>query len=195
MTSHRRSAASARPRAAAAHRSRLSAGFRADLRRLVALAEEVGAYSVKLGSVTVTLRLRQGVLHGAGHGSGAAATRVAAGEGRPAEPLADGGAQPDAPMPARPDSHLPQGQPWLNSKPRRSRSRAAAWHATRAGLADMQAEQMPAASSMGSAPALGAGAARARTCVGLASSESEGDEERLRSDGSSRSRSSSRSRA
>ena len=42
----------------------------------------------------------------------------------------------------------------------------------------MQAEQMPAASSMGSAPALGAGAARARTCVGLASSESEGDEER-----------------
>ena len=78
MASHRRSAAPAWPRAAAAHRSRLSAGFRADLRRLVALAEEVGAYSVKLGSVTVTLRLRQDVLHGAGHGSGDAAARVAA---------------------------------------------------------------------------------------------------------------------
>ena len=191
MTSHRRSAAPAWPRAAAAHRSRLSAGFRADLRRLVALAEEVGAYSVKLGSVTVTLRLRQDALHGSGHGSGAAAARVAAGEGRPAEPLADGGAQPDAPMPARPDSHLPQGQPWLNSKQRRSRSWAAAWHAARAGVADMQAEQMTAgaagsrtcaASSKDSAPVLGiicdvrraccpTEAERGRSCAALASAD------------------------
>ena len=136
---HHWSAAAARPRAAAAHRSRLSAGFRADLRRLVALAEEMGAYSVKLGSVTVTLRLRQDALHGSRHGSGAAAARVAADEGRPVEPLADGGAQPDAPTPARPDNHLPQGQPLLNSKQQRSRARAAAWHTARAGVADMQA--------------------------------------------------------